>query len=277
LGWLGSIIKIQRFEWPIDLSEVENLAKQKRALFVKLEPEIRIQNREYRIENKLYKAGFKKDSWPLVPPTTRILDLCLSEDELFKQFSENCRRNIRKAQELKLKVKNGGDEWFYDNWKKTAKRKKLYIPRWNNFQIMRLTFRDNMKIVNIVNKDGEWLAGVVVLISENDSYRPAVDSRSKRGRAYYYFATANEEGKKLRAPYLAAWEGIKLVKNAGCDSWDWEGVADERFRDTNTKAWKGFGEFKAKFGGEESRYIGSFIKYYGWGRVLQLLEIINFR
>ena len=270
LGILGSIIKIQRFEWPIDLSEVEELAKKERALLVKLEPRVGIRNEELGIRKKLENHGFYADSWPLVPPSTRILDLSLSEEELFGQFSENCRRNIRKAQSLKLKIQSNRDEWFYENWKKAAKQIRFYVPGWDNFKSMRSAFGERMKIVNVVNAEGEWLAGVVLLNIKNQK------SKIKNvNKVYYYYASASESGKKLRAPYLAAWEGMRWSKKLGCKLWDWEGVADERFKDTNTKAWKGFGEFKAKFGGEEVRYIGSFIKYYGWGKGLQLLEILN--
>jgi len=155
---------------------------------------------------------------------------------------------------------------------------RLYIPGWDNFKAMRNAFGEQMKIVNVVNMENEWLSGIVVLLSDADSYRPTVDGRSRKMgvRAYYYFATASDEGKRLRAPYLAAWEGMRWAKKSGCRLWDWDGVADERFKDTNTKAWKGFGEFKAKFGGAEVRYIGSYTKYYRWGKVLGWLEKINF-
>ncbi len=105
-----------------------------------------------------------------------------------------------------------------------------------------------------------WLGGLVIPIANRT--------------AYYYFATATPQGKHLRAPYLLTLEALKLAKNLNCKTFDFDGIADPRFKATNNKDWRGFSEFKAKFGGEPITYIGSFTKYYGPGRIIGVLDRI---
>lgn len=259
---LGCVMKIQRFEWPIDLKEVDELAKEHGSLFVKLEPDIQIKNQKSKIKNiikGLRMRGFRPDNWPLAPPTTRVLDLSLSEEQLLNQFSVNCRRNIKKAASNKLEVISNKNHLFYKHWQRTARKRNLAIPSWHNLQEMKKSFGEDMKVLSVLKND-VWLGGVVLL--------------KVKKRMYYFFATVNEQGKTLRASYLAVWEGVKLSKRLGCKVWDWEGVADARYKATNDAAWRGFGEFKSKFGGEEVQYAGSFVKYYGWGKMLEIFDRI---
>lgn len=263
LGALGSILKVQRFRWPIDLSKLEKLAKEYRALLVKLEPDIQCEDGGSVMKSELTKAvhdyGFEIDSWPLIPPASRRLDLSLTEDKLWSGFSENCRRNIRMAQKLNLKIRLNDDDWFYANWRVTARKRGLHVPSKTNFKSMRSVYGNDMQILNVTDNVGNWLAGIVLLITSFDF-------------VYYYYSTTNQMGKNKRATYLAIWEGIKLAKKINCKVWDWEGVADDRFKATRSLAWKGFGEFKSKFGGTEVRYIGPFRKYYGIGKVIGVLD-----
>jgi len=76
--------------------------------------------------------------------------------------------------------------------------------------------------------------------------------------AYYMYAAATPEGKKLFAPTLVTWEAIKLAKKLKCKLFDLEGVYDDRFP---LKSWLGFTRFKKSFGGKEAVYPGAFTKW----------------
>lgn len=261
LGPLGSIIKIQRFRWPINLDEVDQLAKNHRAHFIKLEPNITL-NKLKTDHLKLITAhGWQPDAWPLIPPKTIVINLKQTEPQLLAHCSENCRRNLRKAQNSEIKVgADGPKDWsyFYTHWQQAAKQKGLVIPSRTNLQAMINSFGKNLLIINCASPDNIWLAAVVMLIAHR--------------RAYYYYATATDHGKQLRTPYLATWTAITTAKQLNCTEFDFEGIADPRYSATNTPDWQGFGEFKAKFGGQEVTYIGSFIKYYGASKIIGLFD-----
>ncbi len=277
LGPLGSLIKIQRFSWPIDLNQLDKLAHEHRALFVKLEPAVLLSQLETdpkgplwgncpqgiplgKLETDLRSHGFRLDSWPLLPTQTRVIDLSQTTTQLLSDCSENCRRNLRKSKKSGVKIKVGDWQWFYPHWQAAAKVKNLVIPNHRQFQSLVEYFGPNLKIINCYHHDHDWLAAIIMPISGR--------------RAYYYYATSAKLGQQLRAPDLATWTAIILAKKHGCTLFDFDGIADPRYPAMNNRAWKGFSRFKAKFGGRQVTYVGSFIKYYGPGKLLSLLEKI---
>jgi len=47
-------------------------------------------------------------------------------------------------------------------------------------------------------------------------------------------------------------------KRRGCRWFDFDGLYDERYQPT--EAWQGFTRFKLGFGGQETTYMGSYVK-----------------
>ena len=90
----------------------------------------------------------------------------------------------------------------------------------------------------------ELVAGILLLHADKTSY--------------YMYAASNQEGKRLFAPTICAWEAIKMSKKRGLKIFDFEGIYDERFP---LKNWEGFTRFKKSFGGSEIEYPGAFSKF----------------
>ena len=279
LGPFGSIVKIQRFPWPIDLTQLDQLAKKHKALFIKLEPIAIFSQLETRnpalsklilsdvegvegskLKNNLKSHGFHPDKWPLIPTNTRVINLTKSPNQLLAETSENCRRNINKAKKNQLKIKMGDWPWFYQNWKQTARKQNLAIPSSSQFLALVNSLKSNIHLISCIDQQNNWLAGIVMPIAFHT--------------AYYLHASSTAQGKHLRAPYLAVWTAITLAKKLKCTTFDFDGIADPRYPANNDRAWQGFTEFKSKFGGQQITYIGSFIKYYGLGKTLGLLDKI---
>ena len=137
------------------------------------------------------------------------------------------------------KISKNNFELFYEIWKKSAKRKSLWIPSEKEFQSLIKAFGDNIFCLTINS-----MAGAVVL--------------THRQTAFYYYAGSTAEGVVLNLPYLIVWEAMLAAKKRGCKVWDFEGIYDSRWPN---KGWQGFSHFKKSFGGQEIEFPGSFEKW----------------
>jgi len=252
-----SIIKIQRPNKisPSILEEVDKLAKQHHALFVKLEPistsrVSRLQMPSASADGGqayLTSHGYLLDKSPLLPTKTRQLDLTLSEKDIFSRFSKDGRYEIRKAQFNKVVVqKSQNIELFANVWQQNALKRGFWLPFKKEIKSIYGAFGENAYLIlSYLSDPDKPLAGVLILINNQI--------------ASYFYACSSPEGRKLSAPSLIVWEAIKLAKSKGCQIFDFEGIYDERFPN---KSWLGFTHFKKSFGGQEVVYPGCFTKIY---------------
>ncbi len=236
---LGSIIKIQRPQWPIDFKKIDAFAKKDNALFVKLEPQQLNNETMKQLDNN----GFRQDKWPLLPPKTIHLDLTKSEKQLLKEMAKDTHYCLKKAENKDIKILRYYDiESFHEALKQFGKG---YIPKKKEFQSLINTFAKNALLL-VAKKKIEVFAGAVFLIT--------------RKTAYYFYAFTSPEGRKNFSQYLIVWRAIKELKKHKLKILDLEGIEDPRFQ--FTKKWRGFSHFKKSFGGEEITFPGSFTKYY---------------
>lgn len=254
-----SIVKAQR----VDCGEIEKLVarweKETASGYIKIEPNIDLSDGEQveELDERLRRMGFRPDKWPLLPSTTTEIDLQTPWDNVEEEFSVLAKRNIKKAKGHGLVIEIGDEKKFYEQWKAWSKRRRVPILSEEQWKRLLEAFGTEGVVMNCMEKD-VWVGGVLLL---------------KAGeRMYYYQAASNERGHEVRAADYLVYEGLKLAKKMGCVTWDFEGIADERFAGTNSKDWQGFGKFKLKFGGKVKRYMGSYSRYYGWGRVMGWME-----
>jgi lipid II:glycine glycyltransferase (peptidoglycan interpeptide bridge formation enzyme) len=232
---LGSFIKILRIKPPIPYAKISELAQKFRAFKIQIEADS-VVLADTPDKNGYTYWGYKKTENPLIPTKTILIDLSKNQEKIFQSFSPEKRRAIRRAGKNKLEVKESADieEFIFlknsQLWPfgflLSGEIKKL----WKAF-----FFNGKAKLIIAKNK-GEKIpqAGVLLLFHKNTSY--------------YWLASATKSGKHLFAPALAVWEAVKLSKKMGYKFFDFEGIEDERFR--NTRSWEGFSRFKLGFGGK---------------------------
>ncbi len=232
-----SLVKVQRFSTILKATELREIYRKYHVVMCKLEPGENIRNQDL---NKLRNLGFRSSSWPLLATKTLRLDLRPSEDAILSTFRKDCRYCIRKA-ESQNGIARADNEFdrFYEIWKRSAKRKNLWIPGYKEYLSLVKIFGDDAYCITM----GE-LSGAVILINKQV--------------AYYYYAGSTAEGVKKDLPYAVVWEAIKEAKKRRCLIWDFEGIFDSRWPN---KAWQGFSHFKKNFGGEEIEFPGSFEKW----------------
>lgn len=240
---LGSVMKILRPTGSLPLEKIKEVARIERSIFVKIEPDIVEENKK--LLNDLSKHGYSEDRWSLICTKTLRVDLKPSEKTIFEQFKKDCRYEIRKAEKMNLRIEFGNFDCFYNLIKRTNKIKGLWTFPLDQFKDLVACFKKDVFVLNCFDNRGELVAGCLVLISDR--------------AAYYFLAGSLPRGKELYAQYLVVWEGMKKAKKAGCHTWDFEGLEDERI--PSTKKWIGFSHFKRSFGGSEVEFPGSFTWY----------------
>lgn len=263
-----SLIKIQRPKNLIPFKRIDQLAKKNRALFILIEPEIEKYN------EKLFRSqGFIKSILSLTHTATIQINLQLSEKSLWKSFSENARRNIKKAQKHNLEVKKiflknetAEKEFikFYQLQENLTKIKKFYNPGFDEFYKKMLAFKNDSIIFFAYQKDNpDPIAGVWV------SYL--------NGKMSYLHTGITEKGYDMMANYLLVWEALKTAKDLKLKVFDFEGIFDPRFP-KERKKWQQFSEFKKRFHGETVLYPPPWIKIYSpFFKLLYLCNKILYR
>lgn len=245
-----SIIKIQHPQNPLSFLEIDQIAKKHKALFVIIEPESPGFD-----EKQLIQAGFIKSNTTLTHTLTIYIDLQKSEEKILASFSENARRNIKKAlnNNLEIKkvflkdVKNDKDfKNFYDLFFNLRKIKKFYAPGYNEFHKKMQAFK-NSSVLLFAYYQNQPIAVVWLGLLKNT--------------AVYMNTGITTKGYKFLANYLLVWEVIKLAKSLGLQTFDLEGLYDPRFP-KERKSWVKFSEFKRRFHGKLVEYPCPWIKIY---------------
>ena len=284
IPFLGATIKIPRALLPIPFKEIDQLAVDKNAFFVKLEP--KIETAESNVNNilSLLKTnGYTNDRWALNPTHTIQIDLTKNEDELLAAMEKDTRYSIRLAAKRGVEVKQTNDiEQFKNLYFATAKRKGFWPAKRELEALWKVFSKEKVAAILTAFYNDEALASTLLLYFHNkeghlgakatqDARIPKLMSKANSFSymASYYHAASSEKHREVMAPYLLLWESMRFLKKKGCAVFDLEGIHDPRI--PSTKGWKGFTLFKKGFGGREVEYLGSFVKYYKlWSKILFL-------
>ena len=241
----GPICDVHNKEVLEQLTEgAKELAKKYKAIVLRIEPDIKSDDIEFK--NNMIELGYKiKDDAKnfreeIQPRYVFRLDVKgKSEDEVFKNFHQKTRYNVRLATKKGVTVKDGTREDLKDFHKimiTTGKRDGFIIRPLEYFEKMYDELgQEHMKIL-MAYYEGKPISGVIPIIYGNKTW-------------YLYGASSNEH-RNLMPNYLLQWEMIKLALQNKSDIYDLRGVpgiAD----DSN-----GLYRFKKGFGAEYTEFIG---------------------
>jgi lipid II:glycine glycyltransferase (peptidoglycan interpeptide bridge formation enzyme) len=167
------------------------------------------------------------------PERTRIVDISISETEIFSQYSQVCRRHIRIAEKNDVVVEQSNDvKTFEELSKTTALRNHFSVHKAKYFQLLLDTFKDDARLF-MARKGTEYLCGGIFIFS-NES-------------AYYYYGASSNTFRNINAPTLLQWEAMKWAKEKGGKYFDLLGIAPS---DDGNHRLSAVTQFKKKFGGE---------------------------
>jgi len=242
------------------LKEVKKIAKKEKAIFLKIEPLLPLP--------KLQEANNSQKRFQ--PQKTLLLNLKnKTEEEMFEQFHQKTRYNIRLAERkgvevVKFQIPNSKSQTpnpkfqnnsydyfdaFYKLIQKTAKRDKFTPYPKSYYQ--KLIEKTGAYLFLAKYKEKIIAANIVIFFGKE---------------AIYLHGASNYKYRKVMAPHLLQWVQIKEAKKRGCEIYDFWGI--------NEKKWPGITRFKKGFGGEEFQYPESkdFIFSKFWYKAYQALR-----
>lgn len=234
--FLGNFVKIQRPRkiTEQDLEEIEKICRKEKCAYIKIEL-------DYDQDESIFdSAGYKKTFSPNAVPSSIFIDLTKSEDDLWASLSRSARYSIKRAIREGYKVdniRNPGLENLresYDVFVKTAKFKHFYLPPFSQYSDRVRIYGDKSYLSVVRNAGGEIQSSKFCLGHKN--------------MVLFVTGGSTHQARENKSGYLLMWEAIKFFKMEGYEYFDLEGRADERFS-SFTKDWKGFTDFKEKFGG----------------------------
>lgn len=248
---LGSILKIQR---PNKL-DINSISKTDHSVINQLISKYKVF--QTIIEPKgeddlswLVANGYRQTA-PFLPSKTIHLDLTQNKDQIFRNFSKDCRYSIKRGESIVIKECSTNNEitLFHNAWKKSVNFNR-YIPSLNSLLSLKKSFPQNHSLfVTSHNKVGRIIGGAIFTTSSHDASNYIT---------YYWYGFTNKEGRTSLSQYSLLYYGILWAKKQGYKVFDFEGIYDDRFP---LKSWQGFTHFKKQFGGIEILYPGCFTKF----------------
>lgn len=256
-----SIIKIQHPLNPFPFTKIDAIARKYNALMVLVEPHNYLYN-----EQAFKKNGYQKARMHIVHSATIKIDLQKTEKKLFDSFSENAKRNIKKAGKNNVRVdivslttKKSEKAFllFYNLLSRLTKMKKFYLPSYSEQYGKMQGFKNNSVLLFAYDKDDAAPIAVLWL-----GYYKKV--------SVYLQTGITKRGYELLANYLLVWKALQFSQKKKLHVFDFESIHDERYPNEHTD-WKGYTEFKKRFHGELIQYPPNWIKVYN-----PLLKFIAF-
>lgn len=233
LGMFGlTMLKLQRSEYDPDWKDLRRTKKKHWVVSSIIEPT--------RIQDTLAytMAGYRLTRMPYLAMKTYIVDLTQSEEQLWKNLSDNAKRMITKNKDVVVEETDA--DTFLANWRKWSK---IWIMKPAEISSLKKHFGKNVSL--IVSRDGDVYHSGLLLIKTRDM-------------ANYYQTWTSESGRLSGAHYKLVWTEMLKAKKEGLKYFDLEGIFDERWPQ---KRWLGFTEFKRRFGGKLITFPGSFFRW----------------
>ncbi len=226
---------------------LKELAKKYNAFVLKIEPDIKSSDEEFRkIVTKLgykIKDDAKNFNEEIQPRYVFRLDLRnKTEDEIFKAFHQKTRYNVRLSGKKGVTIKEGTREDlkdFHEIMKITGKRDNFIIRPLEYFQKMYDELGKEHAKLFMAYYDGKPISGIFDIDYGN--------------KVWYLYGASSNEHRNLMPNYLLQWEGIKYAISKGKDMYDFRGVSgvvDE------SHPQYGLYRFKKGFNAEFTEFIG---------------------
>lgn len=259
-----SFIKILHPIGPLPFNLIDSISKKYKAVWTVIEPHA------YKFDEDSFNAhGYVHASVFHAHTATIKIDLLQHESDLFHSFSENAKRNIRKAEKNNLKIKTISMKrkrnWkyfdlFYELLSNLGRMKHFYVPSKDEYKKKMMAFLDSS--ILLFAYKGEVPVAVVWYVSFKNVF------------AYFQTGITNQ-GYETLANYLLVWRGLLYAKKNKLTVFDFESIYDERFP-KNVPRYKNYTEFKKRFHGQLILYPQPYIKFYSYfGKLFYLLGTLS--
>lgn len=250
------------------LAELEALARRRRALFVKVDPDVYHPDEALSLDSPrvwggrpanapemaslLESRGWRFSGEQIQFRNTVLLDLDRPEDEVLAAMKPKTRYNVRLAQRRGVTIRSitaadgpaqiaAALDTFYRLYAETARRDGFlirephyYHDAWGSF------VREGLAHLLLAEYAGEAVAGLVVF-----TFGPV---------AWYVYGASSVRHRKQMPNQLLQWQAVRTAQAAGCTLYDLWGAPDELHE--ADPMW-GVVRFKLGLGGQVARGLGA--------------------
>jgi len=246
------------------LEALHDLCRQRRAMLLKIEPELaedRSAERSRRsptLAQRLTKLGFRASPQTIQPRCTIALDLTPDAETILAGMKSKTRYNIRLAARKGVTVREGMAEdlpGFYRLMQTTGERDDFDIHSESYYATAHQLFvPQGLAKLFLATFEDQVLAGIMAFVFGQ--------------RAWYMYGASSDEHRDLMPNYLLQWEAIQWARERGCLTYDLWGIPDEEeevlereFTERSDGLW-GVYRFKRGFGGQVVHYLGAYDYVY---------------
>ncbi|MEP6693486.1 MAG: peptidoglycan bridge formation glycyltransferase FemA/FemB family protein [Chloroflexota bacterium] len=225
------------------LARLSDLAKERRAIFLKVDPEL---EQDFAGE-PLRAAGFKRSPQDIQPVLATLeLDLAPDEDALLAAMDKDTRWSVKQGPKRGVSVREVSDDEglraFYDLYALTGRRADFITRTWDYYRsIWRALIDARLATLRLAYVDGAAVAGAM-------TWRCGE-------RAVYQTGATNDAARKSHAAYALLWECIIGAKREGAKRFDLGGIPTDVERKDDPMY--GPYQFKRGFGGVVRRWVGA--------------------
>lgn len=243
------------------LEGLERVARQRRALFVKIDPDVYYPDDVpafsprptcgTAIARLLEDRGWCFSGDQIQFRNTALLDLRRSEEELLADMKQKTRYNVRLAERRGVGVRaidasDRGElaralEAFCQLYAETAQRDGFVIrPPAYYYDAWTAFLEAGLGILLLADFEGETIAGILLF--------------TFGATAWYMYGASSDRHRKQMPNYLLQWEAIRRAKSAGATLYDLWGAPDAQ--EESDPMWGVF-RFKQGLGGQLARGLGA--------------------
>lgn len=216
------------------LTELKGIARQQRAIFIKIDPDVRI---DMPAAKELFQRAWRVSDEQIQFHNTVTLDLTRSEDEILAAMKPKWRYNLRLAEKKGVRIaspETGDWRLFYDMYAETGSRDGFLIRSFEYYRDVWTTLQDaGQAKLFLARVNDEPIAGIVLFLFGK--------------RAWYFYGASRSAHRDLMPNHLLQWEAIRWAKAQGCAEYDFWGAPD---RLEESAPMYGVYKFKMGFGGE---------------------------
>lgn len=216
------------------LDDLYKVAKENGLFTIKLEPNVEFtpKLKQFLLRNNC--IGGKT----FFTPTTFVIDLTKSEDELMKGFSSKTRYNVRYSKRKGVSVEIDNSKKAFEKYlaltRETVKRQKFYSHTEKYHRLMWKHLRKAGIADLLVAKHNKKILATWILFSWDDTL-------------YYPYGASTHKHKNLQFNSAMMWAAIKYGKSKSLKKFDLWGREEG----------KGFTKFKEGFNPRIKRFIGT--------------------
>ncbi len=222
------------------LGELESIARQQRAIFVKIDPDIPAHHES--ATTVLRRRGWIPSQEQIQFRNTLHTDLRPDPDEILAAMKPKTRYNIRYARRKGVEVRPSDNlPLFYSMYAETGQRDRFLVRPFVYYRdVWGMFIKASLAQLFIAWYRNEPLAGVLPFRFGNT--------------AWYMYGASRDRHRNLMPNYLLQWEAMLWAKTHGCTRYDWWGAPDKL--DESDPMW-GVYRFKAGFAAEFVEQIGA--------------------